>query len=190
MAERDIVNVAEVADRHQPDVEMATAPSAGDKDQVTLSTGVVLKITSVSPMAFGDLENKYPSPPIPRVYDEVKGREISNPLSAEYKKAVAENENRKALAALDLAIVLGTRLLSIPKGMDGPDSEEWKDTLFAMGYNKESIESKKARYLSWVKLNAASNNADWNMLSMTVMRRMGVPEQDVNAALKSFPDQS
>lgn len=190
MAERDIVNVAEVADRHQPDVEMTTALPPSNKDRVTLSTGVVLAILSVSPMAFGDLENKYPPPPVPKTYDEVKGREISNPLSAEYKKATTENENRKALAALDLAIVLGTRLLSIPDGMDGPDSEEWKDTLFAMGYSQESIESKKARYLSWVKLSAASNNTDWNILSMTVMRRMGVPEQDVNAAMKSFPDQS
>jgi hypothetical protein len=186
MAERDIETVGEVADRFIG--ETAPLPTQNKADIVELSTGVVLKIMPVSPMAFGELEEKYPAPKVPKSFDEARGREIENPMHPEYKRQVQQVENSKAIAALDLAIVLGTTLVSHPTEMMGPDSEDWQDRLFALGYSDKIIASKTSRYLAWVKYVASPGEADFNKLSMAVMRRMGVPEPDVNAALKSFPD--
>lgn len=187
MAERDIVAVGEIAERHLG--EEAPAPVTKKEDTVHLSSGVVLGLVPVSPTAFAELEERYPDPKIPKVMDETRGREIENPMHPDYKKAVQVNEMRKALAAIDLAVVLGTRLISFPDTMLGPDSEEWRDRLFALGHNERILASSTSRYLLWVKLVAACDAKDMTNLQVAVMRRMGVPERDVNDALKSFPDQ-
>lgn len=182
----DVKTVAEVADKAAAVVSPKPVEKVGDT--LTFSTGVVVRTSRVSSAAFGDLEDRFQLPPVPKVLDENRGREIENPLDPIYKKKVSEVESRKAIAALDLAIVLGTTLVSKPDTLFDSNSEEWKDKLKALGYGKEIINSATSRYLLWMKYIAAVEQEDWENLSMSVMRKMGVPESDVNDALRSFPN--
>lgn len=151
-----------------------------------LKTGVVLKLHPFSGVALEALEIRFPDPVVPKVYDEHTGREIENPMHPDYLKAVDAAKSKRALAALDAIVGLGTTLEAVPEGMDGPDSQGWKDRLDLLGYDQSFIESKLKRYVEWIKLVAAGDADGWEQLTIRCLRLSGVPEVDVDNALDKF----
>lgn len=166
---------------------MASKTGAGNKTYKTeifeLKTGVVLKLHPFSGLALQTLELRFPDPSVPKVYDEHTGREIENPMHPDYLKAMEETKSRRALAALDAIVGVGTTLEIVPEGMDDPDSQAWADRLDLLGYDQAFIDNKLKRYVEWIKIVAAGDADGWEQLTVRCMRLSGVPEVDVDNAL-------
>lgn len=155
-------------------------------DNITLSTGVVLSVNRVSVSLFGEIDVEYPLPKVPKVYDEEREREIENPAHPDYIEELKRVNEIRSTAALDRLVGLGTKLVSVPEGMAGPDSEEWAEQLELLGHS-EKIDKKLMRYVYWVRLLGATHN-DWETLVLNILRVTGVVEGDVKKALDSFRD--
>ena len=161
----------------------------GELNSLTLSTGVVIGINRISPMVFQEVENRFQDPPVPKVYDEQRGRELENPAHPAYLAELKRVRDAKAIAALDAVAALGTYLISIPPGFEGPDTEEWMEKMDFLGYDHHLISRKLTRYLAWLKMVGAPDvEADWNNISIAVLRKSGVTEGDVQSAIASFRD--
>lgn len=148
-----------------------------------LKTGVVLRLHPFSGLTLETLELRFPDPKVPKVHDEHTGREIENPMHPDYLKALEVAKSKRALAALDAIVGIGTTLDSLPDGMKGPDSQDWKDRLDLLGYEPAFIESDLKRYVEWIKLVAAGDGDGWEQLTIRCLRLSGVPEVDVDNAL-------
>lgn len=170
------------------DSAASTAPSTPvAPERIALSSGVVLEVfAGMSLNAINDIDSRFPTPSVPIV--EIDGRKVENPDSPTYKKMVDLNERKKGLAVVDSIIILCTRLVSRPDGIDDPESDEWAEKIELLGYAQPR--GRMGRYLLWVKLVAAPSDQDWAKLASAAARRVGVREEDVQQALATFPDNS
>lgn len=189
MAETVASNDARQLSEALENAEKILKSGVGESNTLTLSSGVVVGLTRVSPMIFQEIDAKFPMPKIPKVFDEGRGRDLENPMHPDYLAEVERVKEAKAMAALDAVAVLGTYLISVPDGLDGPDSEGWIEKMEFLGYDQKMIDRRLTRYLSWLKsIGAPDVEEDWNRLSIAVLRKSGVTEEDVQKAIASFRD--
>lgn len=85
----------------------------------TLSTGIRVRIVPVAAHLIDDAMFEIKDPPVPR-QDLGKGREEPNPLDPEYKRALADAEHARGVAASDTLILMGVQLID---GM--PEDDDW-----------------------------------------------------------------
>jgi hypothetical protein len=155
-------------------------------DEVVLSTGVVIEVVRpISISQLMDIDAKFADPPVPKVYIKDQDREVDNPGSPIYQAAVKANTAKKAFAVLDAVTMMCTRIKSVPEDMFGPDDDEWAEMLEEMGY---SPKTSKGRYVLWLRLYAGPAPTDMNVVTNAALRKMGVREEDVLAALDNFQD--
>lgn len=152
-------------------------------EDITLSTGVVLRCRAVSASLFADLLARYPTPRPPVVWLEDKGREEENPDHPDYIAQVQQHNIQIAKALSDAMVLLGTEIVSIPKGVSRQDDKAWLDEMRALGYELRSIPE---RYLAWIKFKAVANTSDFNAIGKAVGRQTGVTEVDVESAAQTF----
>ena len=156
----------------------------GECDEVTLSTGVILKIKPVPKFFIFSVTSRITKPKPPFVFNESKGREEENPDDPDYHEALEKWANDVANAGNDVAILRGSEIKSIPEGIPGPNSEEWKNEMEVFGL--PMIDNPVARYLEWVKAIAAPLDRDINLLLGEIGRLTGVSEADVEDAVARF----
>ena len=199
---------------NEPNVTKAVAESVShtekrletpDKEQeiktARVSSGVVFKVKEVPQVAYVDLRNSLPEPVPPVWYNEEYDREEPNENDPRYIAQHANWETNMATAIMDLNIMLGSEVESIPSdgGVAPPDSEEFKEKmkilLRTFGWSKQEIREvgKTERYLLWVKYEACSgkmyeSDSDLSKLFTAIGRMSGVPEEDVNEAIEKFRD--
>lgn len=159
------------------------------RDEVTLSSGVVLKVRPVPPLLLNRVQMRFPKVPVPVVYNPDKERDEPNPNDPEYTEAIERNEFSKTEALLDIMIGRGTEPISIPAGMPKPQDDEWLEEL-EFYLQEEQDKRERPRYLAWVKFVAIQNTDDMQKLSGAVQVMMGVSEQAVADHLNSFRNQS
>lgn len=88
--------------------------------EIELSTGVRVRVSPVSFASITEAMARIEDPPVPEVYDEKRDRWIPNPTDADYIAKRQEAENKRSLAALDTALLMGVELI------DGvPDTDTW-----------------------------------------------------------------
>ncbi len=154
-------------------------------DHATLKSGVVLKLESPSPMALKDaLDAMGKEPEVPKVWIEEKDREELNESDPDYQFALMAWQAEAVTRALNVFILTGTSEESRPDGMEGPEEDEFRETLEALQI--PVAPSIKGRYLQWVKYVAAKDKEDLQALSLELGRRAGTSEEDVQLALDSF----
>ena len=163
-----------------------------NKDVVEFSTGVKLKIKeqmnpSVIIDVLADLEEDRPDPPT--VYIEALDREEINLDDPTYIERLGRWEIVGSRRIVDALILIGTELLSVPKGMEEPKDSSWIGVLEVLGF-KLNRRSEAARYLAWVKHVAIETEDDWAVITESVGRRAGVSESDVQRAQSSFQDKN
>jgi len=103
-----------------------------------------------------------------------------------------------SMSVIDIMILLGTKVKSVPKGMSGPDSKEWKEELAAIlrtrGWRRDKIAelSQEEVYVFWVKYRAAplatTEETDVGLITTAIGRLSGVAEEDVKDAIDTFRD--
>ena len=170
----------------------------GDDNLITLSNGVVLRGKMVPPLVYVTVVGHFSSPEPPLWKDPNLGRMMENPDDPDYIKRVESVEMEKSSALLNVMIVYGTEVFSIPEGISKPLIEYKK-----IGKKTEKIEPvwfKRYRllglpvfeddsdwmYLMWIKSEVATTKEDLDSIQKVVGRLSGVPEKDVQNA-ESFP---
>jgi hypothetical protein len=108
----DKSNVKEAAKR--------IARGQGDSEIVTLSTGVVVRLSPVSSSLVEEMKAAIPMPAVPVVYIEEKEREEENPNDPRYMAAVEEVHTERADAMFDALVMFGVEL---PDGL--PEDDTW-----------------------------------------------------------------
>lgn len=187
--------------------EVAAETDDTPQTEFTLSTGVILGLRSVPPMlvrrAVLQVSSQAPVPP--KIFIEHQDREEANPNDPAYLAAVERHGETEFMAAAAVILGVGTWVISIPAMMPGPDSDAWieeadffhveaevncwrcKEEIAASHFAKDGCKAcEKARYISWLNLCAIASESEWLKLMVTVAKRTGVSEGEVQAALSSF----
>ncbi len=165
--------------------EAAEEKKVGIGEEVILSTGVRAIIRPVSILLMQNAQRKIKDPPVPIVKDPDKdGEEVENQWDPDYIKACKDAEDDRAEVAIDIAIIMGLRLL------DGiPPDEEWLDDLNYMigrdmvdisAYDLSNPKDKELVYKKFL----ATGNKDWDLMT----RISGLTtDEGVQAQMESFP---
>lgn len=155
-------------------------------DMVKMSTGVVFRVKPPPMFALQALGRKLeqgkPKPPV--MWIKEKERQQENPEDPDYKAALVEHERQTAEVMYDAVILLCTKVANVPADMVKAEDDSWVEELKILGIGPG--QGKKERYLAWVKFYAAPSVDDFIALQRAIQRRVGVPEEDVNAAIAAF----
>lgn len=158
---------------------------ADPQDIFTMENGVKLRIKNGSPLAFNQIlrEGNAAKPRPPVVWIEEKGREEENPNDPDYINALLQYESELGLRALHACFPICTELLSCPDDVMKPDDPDLAELIETMGL--QPAKGRYGRYVQWLELIACSAN-DLEELGNTVLRRIGVKEEDVAEAAQRF----
>lgn len=163
-------------------IDAATAPQ---EDIITLSSGVVLRGKRTNPLVLVQVMAAIPRPEPPLVFIEKMGREMENPDDPNYIERLNAWKTDYADRLVSALIVLGTDLISTPKGMPGPDKGDWLEEYSLLRLPMHP-ENKSWRYLTWVKFKAVQDQTDMQSIQELVGRLNGVRESSVKSA-ENFP---
>lgn len=91
-----------------------------ENEVITLSTGIRGKIIPVGASLIDDVVALVENPPVPKFFNEEKGREEENPNHPDYVQAMANAQRQRAVAAMETLLVFGLDLV------DGiPEDDGW-----------------------------------------------------------------
>jgi hypothetical protein len=152
---------------------------------VLLSSGIVLKVRPVPPLAIRQAVMNVERPRVPIVFIEEKGREEENPDDPGYRDALVEYRIATGMAAMKALLVLGTQVESLPDGLSGPEDDGWLEELQDAGLDIEAS-SPRARYLAWLQFYALKTNEDLAAAMDGPRKASGITEEDVALAVQSF----
>jgi len=135
---------------------------------VTLSTGVVIRCKAVSGLILSRIYEQRPIPEVPTRINPDTERAEPNPDDPEYLSDLDER-NMALLGQINKAfVILGTEVASLPKGMEGPDGDEWVKTLESIGLSVS--DDRRSRYREWFLTTACADAAD----GASVIRTVGI----------------
>lgn len=154
-------------------------------DEITLSSGVVLRLKPVGPFIIREATRHIVPPRVPVQFIESKGREEENPMHPDYLAAMDKYETDKASANEDAVILFGTELAKVPKGISKPEDDGWIEDFELLGIRIH--DNPRLRYVQWVKLYAMRGGIDELISIMrTIGRKSSVLEEDAAEAAESF----
>lgn len=155
------------------------------KDTITLSNGIILLCKQVPMLTVRYALTAIPKPEPPVIHNEEKGRSEVWEGDPAYQAALSRWEEQVGDTTFNVMLMLGTQIEHMPEGIDHPEHESWLETLEATGMSV-NVDTKAARYLSWLRFYAISSNEDYGRISEAVARKSGLLERDVQASLQSF----
>lgn len=156
-----------------------------ENNLITLSTGVVLRGKAAPSLALVKTIAKHPRPKPPEQYSEALGRVIENAADPDYLARVKAYETESAHDILNVLILYGTEVVSVPKGFPTKDSNVWMEEVREVGLEVKP-DNKSWRYLNWIMFKAAPTPEDTQKIQEVVGSLSGVSERTVQAA-ETFP---
>ena len=170
------------------------AVKAGEELQIDtcleLQSGIVLRLKPVSSGLLRKAAARIPEPEVPRVWLAEKDREEENPNDPNYLAALVARGEKQGLAQMDVAILYGTSIETIPEGAYRPDDEEWSADLLEDGFlTDEDLSSYRKRYLNWVLLYACRGGDEAKLFGHVIIL-CGLTEAEVQEVLASFRSRS
>ena len=157
----------------------------GAQDEVILSTGVVLRAVKVNPIMLIRVMTRFARPKPPVVFDKIMGRDMENPDDPDYISQVKAWDEERNTMVLNALILLGTEIVSVPKGVEGPKGDKWvnKYKLLGMPIKEDDEDWRK---LNWISMVAAADENDMVIIQDAVAKLTGIAEADVKSA-EQFP---
>lgn len=175
---------AQVVDAIEGAAAVAQAVESGPITRLTLRCGAVLLFSPVSPLALREaaVTVVQPAVPIVRLTD---GRDEPNPNDPDYIAALDRFQNDQIFRVANVVMLMGTKLESVPEGVDKPEDEDWIEMLETLGITVPHA-TKHQRYLSWLRLYALRANDEVTAIIGNVVRLSGVTEVEVQRAASAF----
>lgn len=161
-----------------PVVKAAEERPVSEADMVrVLSTGVRVRLKSVSASLIDEVRARIKDPVVPTVYDEEKDRELQNPNDPVYLKALEDADNARAHAATDAVIMFGVELAD-----PMPKDDEWISKLALMGIEVDTG-NKFAREFAFKKYIAVGTPD----LPLVFTASSPVTKEGIARAMAGFP---
>lgn len=156
-------------------------------DEFLCASGLLLELRKVSRFVVLGVGKQIPMPKVPTMYIEDKGRVEENPNDPDYLAAVRDASNERGLFVISTIIALGTRIKFKPEDMEGPEEDDWLDTLEGLSIVDVPRNNQRLRYSAWLRYVGLPDNVEFDKLTTQVLRYSGLtPEEDVQAASDSF----
>lgn len=156
------------------------------QERLILSNGVVLKVKSMPPMLLNAAANTIPVPPVPKFFNDEKGREEENPNHPDYLAALEARNATVAISTMNLVFAASTEIDHVPDNMMRPEDDGWIKIAHMAGFNFDP-EDKIERYLAWLKSYALATIQDLSEAQRIPLELSGVSEQEVGEAIQNFP---
>ena len=153
---------------------------------VTLSTGVQIEVKSVPRFALMNIQNRLAGerPKVPIVHIKDDDRDIQVPENPDYQRDLLAYRGKVVEATYDAMIILGTKVLEVPTGVQGVADSEWAEDLKLVGIDVPV--NGKGRYLSWMKLYACEADVDMGAITKAISGCMGITEEEAAEAAALF----
>jgi hypothetical protein len=161
-----------------PAVEAAEAQAQVDTDDiVTLSTGVRVRLASVSASLIDEVRSRVKDPPVPIMHDDEKGRDMPNPHDPTFLREMQDAEDRRNKATTDAMILFGVKLVD-----PLPENDDWITELqfLHIEVDKSSPLALEFAYKKFIAVGAP----DYPLL---LTASSPVTEEEVKRARESFP---
>lgn len=168
------------------------AEIADKPGELTLSNGIVLRLKAPPQHLIREVSSRVPAPEIPVVMIEEKGRKEENPSDPDYQAALVKWNNDQALAAADVALLMGTECLSVPPDMFRPEEDGWLSFLKIVGVEPDLGTPSEAhpltpeRYWAWLRFYALRNDEDSFLAVRSPLWLANLSEEDVAKTIASF----
>jgi len=161
-----------------------------DPNRIELSNGVVLKIKAGSRNAISyagrNAQKDHPQPEIPMVFIKDQERSEPNADDPDYIQAFNIWQIEISARIMDVLYAQAVIVETIPDGVGGPDSIEFKDFLeLAMGEQLRA--SEMGRLVQWLRYWAIPDG-DRLDLQRRLLQLAGVPLEDLKEVETTFPD--
>jgi hypothetical protein len=154
------------------------------ENSFTLSTNITMRPLRVPNLLFAEVVSKFKAPKVPRYHNPDTDRDEDNPNDPAYIDAFNEYQAGLSMAIIDAMVLMGTEVVTVPRGTERPEDELWTRKLKMLGVS--ITDDPLSRYLAWVKYYAAEDQSDIQMIMNAVGRMSGVSEEDVNDAISQF----
>lgn len=153
--------------------------------ELTLSTGVVLRVRKVNPVLLSDIasDSLKHRPRIPIAYIESLDRDEENPSDPDYVEEVAQWQAGVLLDINNAYVLMGTEIISVPDDLPDSNDERWLDEMRILG---RPVGTERERYLAWIKYVVALDAEDTSAIVREVGRLSGVSESEVKEAVDGF----
>jgi hypothetical protein len=131
-----------------PAVQAANEQTSETDGIRVFSTGVRVRLKSVSASLIDDVRARIKDPVVPTVHDEEKDRDLQNPNDPAYLRALEEADEARAVAAVDAMIMFGVELVD-----EIPENTDWIKRLAMLGIevdesNKFAVEFAFKKYIA------------------------------------------
>lgn len=160
------------------------AASTTKSSEVTLSNGTVLAIKRVAPLTIRAAATAVPEPEVPVVTLE-NGRQQKNPSDPVYLAEIKKHELNVVDSVVNVLVLMGTALVSVPEGVSKPDDDDWIENLEILGIGPR-VDSPRHRYLAWCRHVAFEDENDLAVVVTAVGNLSGISEKEVALAAQSF----
>lgn len=170
-------------EKKSPALEVAKDRASEGAEERVLSTGIRVRLGSVSATLIEEVSSRIPYPDVPMWFNEAKERDEPNPGDPKYLDAVAQVDRDRGIAAMDAMILFGVELL------DGvPDDDTWvnklrfleKRNMLDLGdYDFTDALDREFLFKRYVAIGAADLDLIGEMI--------GVSEEAIASAAESFP---
>lgn len=157
-----------------------------ESDEITMSTGVILKVKRVPLGVIMRVSGRFTRPKPPTYYNEVTKQEIENPDHPDYKAALGEYNVQSANAVQSALVLFGIEVVHVPKGIPKVKDNEWVSMLELTDLTVLP-DDKHWRKLNWVLSVAAVTDKDYLLIQEEVGSRSGVSEEKVKST-EEFPE--
>lgn len=169
-------------------LQVIEAKELTEDKQITLTTGVVLRLKKVNVLRINAINDQFKYPEVPKVYDENKGREIRNPDHPDYVRACQEMDAQRSMALIDAIAALGTEVVSVPDNIQKPEDNGWVEECEVLNIPVKK-DSPLARYMAWIKYVAILDTADFMKIANEFGMMMGTSEGLVASTIQTnFPN--
>lgn len=171
-----------MAKQVHPVIEVAHNHSGNGSGETILSTGIRARLMPLAPGLLQEVMSGIQDPPVPKFFNDDKGREEENPTDPDYLKAIQENSIKRNRAALEAAIMFGVELLGgLPEDNDWIKRLRFMEKRGLLNLSGIDFDDPMEKEFCFKRFVAVSND-DFGMLS----RLSGVSEEMVAKAAANF----
>ena len=159
-------------------------------NELKLSSGAVVKPVEIPDMLIQMLYANFPAPKAPMVEIHSGGKHWvqENPDDPRYAETLAERDRTLSAAMINLVLVRGMTVLTLPEGCPLVEDTSWEEELAVMGMVVP--ETGTARKLIWLKRFIVTRSLDLATVQTAALELSGATEEAVQEAMDRFRSES
>lgn len=151
---------------------------------VTLPSGVVVRLSAVPSMTILAVTQQLPEPKVPIWHNPDKDRDEPNPIDPEYLEAVKNRQAQMGQITTQAYLANGVKVVSIPEDKHDLDDDTWVEGLEIVGIPVRR--SGIGRYVDWLQYHILGDYDLGEVITGIAVAGGTISEDQVAQAVDSF----